>query len=118
MPEKDLTALASAADLLTYVWVVVLSWWGGFASYIRKVRMGLTPRFSLVELIGELVISGFSGMITYFFAVAAEFDGYITAALVGMAGHMGSRIFYFAEMYIQKKFRLNVNVEIKADEKD
>lgn len=87
MPEKDPTSY----QLLTYLWVMILASWGGVASYIRRVKAGTAEKFSFIELIGEIVISAFAGVLTFWLCELAGFPGLLTAAFVGVSGHMGSR---------------------------
>lgn len=93
--------------LATYAWVIVLASWGGIAGYIRKLRTGGT-RFSLGEVIGDICISGFVGVITFYFCEASGFNQVMSAAFVGISGHMGSRgIFMLENMltrFIDNKF--------------
>lgn len=91
-------------SLVTYFWVFILSIWGGIVNYLRKVNTGAIARYSLVELIGELVISGFCGVMTFYLCEASDFEGTLTAAFVGISGHMGSRGIFMIENYIQRKF--------------
>ncbi len=100
---------------ITWVWVVILSSWGGVAGYIKKVRTGRTPRFSLMELVGEIVTSSFAGVITFLLARAYHMDELLTAALVGLSGHMGSRVVYLIEGFLQKRFGLKVDVSINEN---
>lgn len=87
-----------------YMWVVLLAAWGGLVNFYRKLRMGEVRRFNFTELIGELVTSGLSGVITYFFCQYAGIDPWLTAAMVGIAGHMGSRIIFRLEKYFERRF--------------
>lgn len=92
MIEKDPTNYS----LLTYLWVFALSAWGGVVSFMQKLKNGKVRPFNFMELIGELFTSAFAGVITFWLAQSANIDGLITAALVGISGHMGSRaIGYF-----------------------
>ncbi len=90
-------------EVIAYFWVLILSFWGGIVSYIQKKKAGVIKRYSLVELIGELVISGFCGVITFYLCEASMLDGTLTAAMVGISGHMGSRGIFMLERYIQKR---------------
>ena len=87
MPEKDPTSY----ELITYGWVIALSCWGGVANYIRKVKAGQAEKFSVLEIVGEVVISGFTGVLTFWLCELSAFPPLLTAALVGVSGHMGSR---------------------------
>lgn len=100
MPEKDPTTYS----LITYAWISVLSSWGGIVNWIRKRREGSTRPFNFVELVGEIMTSAFAGVLTFWLAEAAEIQPLITAALVGISGHMGSRAIYHLESWAESKF--------------
>jgi len=100
MPEKDPTTYAA----LTYLWVILLSVWGGVVSFFAKVKRGDVRAFNFIELIGEIVTAGFAGLLTFWFAEAANLNPLITAALVGISGHMGSRAIYAMELWATNKF--------------
>lgn len=98
MIEKDPTAY----PLITYSWVFLLSIMGGVVSYIRKRRMGKIARFSITELVGEMVTSAFAGLLTFFLCEAAKIPPMLAAALIGISGHMGSRLIFMLEELLQK----------------
>jgi hypothetical protein len=97
VPEKDPTTYG----LITYLWVTGLAAWGGIVSFYRKVKSGETRSFNVVELIGEITTSAFAGLITFWLCEAARLDPLLTAALVGISGHMGSRAIYQFERWVQ-----------------
>jgi len=100
MPSNDPTSYSIA----TYAWVVTLASWGGIANYARKLRDGIITRFSITELIGELVISGFTGLMTFYLCVAGEVQEPVSAVLVGISGHMGSRGIYLIENILKRRY--------------
>ena len=100
MPEKDPTTYS----LITYAWITALSSWGGIVSWLRKREEGHTRPFNFVELIGEIMTSAFAGVITFWLSESAEINPLITAALVGISGHMGSRAIYLLEAWAEAKF--------------
>ena len=104
-----------AYSILTYIWVVGLSAWGGVVGYLRNVKNGVTHRFSLAELLGEITTSGFSGVLTFWLCEAANFNGLLTAALVGISGHMGSRALRGLEGVFQKHFPANAGRDAGTD---
>ena len=91
MPEKT-SFFATIADLLTYAWVFGLAMLGGAASFVRRVRSGQSKYSNIIELIGELVVSAFAGLVTFFLCRSAGFDEMLTAAFIAISGHMGTRI--------------------------
>ena len=113
MPEKDPTTYT----LITYGWVSLVAMWGGAASYIRRVRLGHTAQFSFTEFIGELVTSSFFGIMTFWLCEASNIAPLLTAAFVGMSGHMGSRFIYIMSGFITRKINVKVSVDI-PDEHD
>lgn len=100
MPEKD----PSNISLITYGWVIILSIWGGIVHNIRKVRDGTTKRFSISELVGDVVTSGFAGIVTFYLCQAADVNAPMTAAMVGISGHMGARAIFLFEEWLRGKF--------------
>lgn len=98
--EKDPTSYS----LLTYVWVFGLAVLGGIVNFMRKLQEGHTRVFNIVEFIGEIVTSAFAGVITFWLCENASFSPLITAAFVGVSGHMGSRAIFYFEDFLKAKF--------------
>lgn len=96
-PLKDPTSYT----WITYAWVLVLAGLGGFVSFVRKVRVGQSHPWSIAEFIGELATSAFAGLMTFYLCEAARIEPLMTAALVGVSGHMGSRAIYQFEMMMR-----------------
>ena len=115
MPEKT-SFFATIADLLTYAWVFGLAMLGGAASFVRRVRSGQSKYSNIIELIGELVVSAFAGLVTFFLCQSAGFDGALSAALIAISGHMGTRIIFMFEAYLVKRFGLNNECELPKTE--
>lgn len=114
MPER-VTFFATIADLLTYAWVFGLAMLGGAASFVRRVRSGQAKYSNIIELIGELVVSAFAGLVTFFLCQSAGFDEMSTAAFIAISGHMGTRIIFMFESYLLKRFGINTNEDLKND---
>lgn len=99
-PEKTITGYA----LLTYAWVLALSTWGGLVNYLSKIRAGHIARFNITELIGDMFVSGFTGLLTFWMCEAAGFNQLTTAVCVGISGHMGARMIGKLENVMSRKF--------------
>lgn len=110
MPENNIFNLPPDS-VFTAFWVLVLSTWGGIAGYVRKIKQGMTKRFSVTEMIGEIIISSFVGVITYFLCKSSGVDETVSAALVGLSGHMGSRAIYVIEVFLRKQVDINLENE-------
>lgn len=100
MPEKDPTSYA----LMTYFWIILLSVIGGFINFYHKVQRGLVRPFNVTELIGELITSGFAGVLTFWLCEWSQLNPLLTAVLVGISGHMGARTIFLLERWASSKF--------------
>lgn len=99
MIEKDPTSYS----LLTYSWVFLLAILGGVVNFMTKLKQGHVRMFNIVEFIGEIVTAAFAGVITFWLCENANFSPLLTAAFVGVSGHMGSRAIYMVESWLQKQ---------------
>lgn len=98
------------ALLATYAWVFAVSAIGGLAAWAKKVRAGQARAFNVAELLGELFISAFAGVVTFWFCRWAQLNEWVTAAFIGIAGHMGSRAIFLGEQALERFFgRINPN---------
>jgi hypothetical protein len=104
VPEKD----PFNYSLITYAWVLFLAAWGGAVNFLRKIKSGAVRAFNLTELVGEIVTSAFVGVLTFWLCEASGFHPLITAALVGISGHMGSRGIFALEQLAGKKLGVDV----------
>ena len=108
---KLVTGTELMAAIWAWAWVVLLSGLGGLVSFIRKLKSGAIKRFSLGELIGEMFIAAFVGIVTMLFCVWANLNIWLSAALVGLCGHMGSRALFVAETLLSRKTAKWLGVE-------
>lgn len=99
MPEKD----PANYPLFTYLWVVAIASWGGVVSFYRKMKAGRTRPFNVVEFIGEITTSAFVGVLTFWMCESAGINTLISAALIGISGHMGSRAIWQFEKWAERR---------------
>jgi|GEM_PF-1537373 len=92
-------------QISAYIWFIMLACFGGLANYLSKVRANNQKSFSLVELLGEFVLSGFAGLMTAFFCIDVGFSFEMTAAAAGVAGHMGGRGVYLMEQALLSRLQ-------------
>ena len=94
MPEKDPTNTAYIVEffrqILPYLSTLFLSCWGGIVSYIQRLRIHKS-RFNWKDLTFDLVISSFAGLLTHFFCEYSNVGGSMSAILIAVSGHMGTR---------------------------
>lgn len=91
-------------SLLTYGWVFALAMLGGVVNFMRKLQKGHVRAFNVVEFVGELVTAAFSGVLTFWLCEHAQLSPLVTAALVGISGHMGSRALFMMEDWLKARF--------------
>lgn len=106
MDEPTLIDRASALFATTgigFLWFLLLAAWGGTASYLSRIKKMKTP-FSVMELVGEWTISAFAGIITAFICYEMQFSFFATAALTGIAGHMGGRAIALFELFVESQW--------------
>lgn len=114
--QEKVPTFTSIADLLTYAWVFGLAMLGGAASFVRRVRSGESKYSNIVELIGELVVSAFAGLVTFFLCRSAAFDEMLTAAFIAISGHMGTRLIFMFEAYLVKKIGFENECELPKED--
>lgn len=97
MPEKDPTLWSIA----TWCLVVVMSLLGGLSSWYRRVKAGHARAFNLIELAGEMSISGLMGFVGFVVADWWVESQAIAAAAAGMSAHFATRLLFSAEGLIE-----------------
>lgn len=89
--------------VLTYIWVLCLSAFGGIVNFSRKLRDARTTPFRLTEFVGEIATSSFAGLLTFWLCESAGIDRLIAACAIAISGHMGSRAVFKLERFLEKK---------------
>jgi len=89
-----------AFSLLTYAWVLGIAIMGGVIQHFKEHH---GKAFSILQFVVDITTSAFVGILTFWLCTAAEMDELVTAALVGMSGHMGSRSLFLIQNYLKKK---------------
>lgn len=92
-----------AIDWITWLWVLGLSTLGGSVNFYRKLKQGHVRPFNVAELLGELMISAFVGVVTFLLCKGAGLNEFLTAGLVGLTGHMGTRAIMRMEKYLENR---------------
>lgn len=99
-PEKD----PFGYSVLVYLWVIFLASWGGVVNYISKVRSGMSRKFNVSELIGEIVTSGFVGLLVFWICESMGLPMIVSAPLIGISGHFSARTIMMFEKFLEAKF--------------
>lgn len=103
MPEKDPTSYTG----LTYLWVGLLAMSGGLVTFIQRLNEQEKPQqLSLVflKLAGELIISAFAGVITFYLCEHFGISPLLSAVCVGISGYMGGSGIELISKKVEKMF--------------
>lgn len=76
---------------------------GGFINWWSKIKQGKTRGFNLVELCGEIMVSGVVGLGVFMLLVGLEYPLGIAGAAAGIGGHMGARLLFILERVLEER---------------
>lgn len=80
-----------AIHWLTYLWVCLISAWGGLVRFLNAMKGKNEPVGAIVfNLCAGLCTSCFVGVLTFYACELASFNKLTTAICVAITGHMGS----------------------------
>jgi hypothetical protein len=90
-------------NILTILWISALSTLGASVGYINRIS----------ELIGEVVISFFLAIVTYFLCKGSGVNEILIVGVVGVVSHLGTKGLSMLEQVIPKAIckYLNINCE-------
>lgn len=102
MPQDNLNLIERLAEygILGYVWILIISVWGGTVRYISDIKKGNQPSF--IAWVYEACISGFVGVITAMVCQYYQLDFLLTSAITGMAAHNGTRTLFVIANIVKK----------------
>lgn len=92
---------------LTWVWVIGLSILGGTVRTLMHINIGMTPLDVLRRWAVDITVSAFIGIVTFFLCEYAHFSQLLTAAMVGISAHMGTRAIVIVEEFVYKRLFSN-----------
>lgn len=109
-PEMEAAKAAASepftiANLIPTFWMVAVAALGGLANFYQKVKTGKARAFNVMELVGEVLVSAFVGLVTFWICKGYGVNEWLTAAAVAITGHMGSRAIFIAEQWIETKLK-------------
>lgn len=91
----------STKNLIAAGYMAAVASIGGIVSFYQKVKVGKVRAFNVVEFVGEIVISGIVGVLTYWICKGLEVNEYLTVAGVAITGHMGTRAIFIVESKVE-----------------
>lgn len=90
-------------NLWPTLWMAAIAAAGGYVNFRQKMQQGNARAWNLTELIGEMVVSAFVGILTFWICRGFEVNEWLTAAAVAISGHLGARGIFILEKAIEKK---------------
>lgn len=106
-PAKD----PFAYPLKQYGFILGTALLGGLVSWYAKVRKGETQAWNLTQLIGELATSAFAGLLMFWLCELSNAPQLLTASLVGISGHMGTRAITALESFAMRRWGVQPDKE-------
>lgn len=102
--QADLPRSPLSYSLREYGLILAIAMLGGFVRWYNAVRRGESAAYDLRILVGELFTSAFLGILTFWACEAFNVQPLVTAALAGMAGHVGVSGLLWAERVLKRFF--------------
>lgn len=90
-------------SVITYLWVLCLSAFGGAVNFSRKLREGRVRPVNVTEFLGEIVTSAFAGLLTFWLCEASGIAQLYAAVMIAISGHMGSRAIFRIEKWLESR---------------
>lgn len=91
-------------SLKQYGFTLGIALLGGLVSWLAKVRKGDAQVWNVMQLVGELCTSAFAGLLAFWLCEWSNAPPLLSAAMTGIAGHMGTRAIATFEEFAQKRF--------------
>lgn len=84
---------------------------GGMASWWMKVRRGELVAWNLSSLIGELCVSAFAGLLTFWLCEYFALNPLLTAPIIGMSGLAGAKGLTWVESIGQRMIEKKLGLD-------
>ncbi len=98
MPFSNLPGGGPEPGWFTFLTIVVLAIWGGLVNYLSRLR-NAAKAFSWGELLLELSISAFAGLMIGLMLFSFDVNIYMCLALAGISGHAGGRTMFYLDKF-------------------
>lgn len=82
--------------------IIIVALIGGMVAFYRKVKEGAARPFNFTEFLGEMLTSALTGVVFFWLCKGAGVNEWITAGVVGIAGHAGSRGMFILEKWVEQ----------------
>lgn len=108
-PESEIARAAlesgplTVKNLIPTIWMAAIAAIGGYVNFRQKMQQGNVRAWNLTELLGEMAVSAFCGVLTFWICRGFDVNPWLTAAGVAISGHLGARGLFLLEKTLEKK---------------
>lgn len=88
------------AQIWTGVWVTFWALFGGVLHYINSVKED-AQKWQKFRFCADLITASGAGWITWMLCKWANLDYNLSAVLIGVSGHMGTRSLFLLEKFVE-----------------
>ncbi len=89
-----------------YAMILMLGALGGLVNRLQKLAGVTNPpplKVVAVRILADMITSGFCGLLAFWICEHFMIPPLLTAAVIGISGHMGSRVLFLAEKILSNK---------------
>ena len=94
--------------LITWYWVVGLSFLSGIASYLQRYQGDKKVKHPLLSFIYDIVYCQLAGLLTFFICIATDVEGFHQAIAISLGSHMGVRLINSLNALFKRRLILDV----------
>ena len=91
----------TAWSLNTWLLALAMACAGGVVNWLSRIKQGKARAFNIIELIGEVFVSGFVGIGVFMVLDSLDYPLGICAAGAGVGGHMATRLLFVLERFLE-----------------
>ena len=90
--------------IITWIWVVGLSFLSGIASYLQRYQRNVIVRRPIITFLYDIVYCQLAGLLTFFLCTLANIEGFQQAIAISLGSHMGVRLIRSLQILVKKQF--------------
>ena len=95
-------------SFLHYSMILGLGALGGLVARLQKLAGVTNPpplKVVAVRILADMITSGFCGLLAFWVCEHIEIKPLVTVVVIGISGHMGSRILFLVEKILSNKLK-------------
>ena len=93
--------------VITYIWSFVIAVWGGLVRYLLSRQDQQWKGFRWVDLLVQVITSGFAGILALLLIKWAGINETIGAVVIAIAGHAGGETIRYIRSLVERWYGNN-----------